>query len=499
MSVTTTPSRASSARQGTRLATVGSVLWALSPLLLGFTAGPYLWWAYRRLNNRWIAFEAVVAALVTIGGFVLAQAASERVSDGGGYLLCAAMVYGTGRALVLRPRIRRHATPALPGAADNRPDAPTDVAWGPVEARPPAAWDPAGFPATARPASDPLRPDTWATPFDCDGRDHHDLTVPATHTIAYALTGLLSVSLAGITHEYARTLATGIPLLLFPALAAAFRQQIDGPVVTYRTWGVRHTFRLDTATEAHVIARRSRKSRPLPRSLYVAGPDAAKPVRIALGTFRKGGRDARAHLAGWLLRDGVVVDAEVRQLLSETASPAPSSTSTKVKRLRAANILAHAVVITGLVLEVFVVNHGPATSASQCVQDPPANASEVAREYLADLNAGTAKWIAVSNTLRHNDLLTPSVLKAQEEADQSFLASIRTISFPAAIEPLAADYISNVQSYDVTIDAATERPDVFEKLRPMIHRFDQARQSDAAQLRTKLGLPASHCPLFRPR
>lgn len=475
-----------------RLRVALSRLWALSPLLAGITTPAYLLLAARKLRSRVLAVEAGLVLCAVVVAFILAASNDDSLNTGGGFIFIGLMLGGTSQAFVLRRQIHGYTRPV---------PATTSVAWAPPVAGPGAAWDPNAFPKGQREYVDPMRPNTWATPFDCDGRDSHDVTTPPLRLLGLAFFGgAVSVATALYLHFPMGAFSAGIGLILTPLIAASSRQQIEGPVFIYRRGWRRRRLRLDTATEAHVVVRRTRKGGPLKSTgLYVLGPDAPSPVKISVGAFRPGISDLRAHLAGWLLRDGVTRDSGVERLLhGELSISPPVRRRTRVLVLTM-NSLVYTVILAGLLLQIFVFRpSGPATSASSCLQSAPPGASPTARQYLADLNASDRAWVAVSNTLAHNDLLTPEVLERQSAADQAFVTSINKITFDGPVAPVAADYANRIDMYDQLLRVAAQDPSTFNGMRPTIHPLNQARESDAAQMRTDLGLPSSQCAVIRP-
>jgi hypothetical protein len=291
---------------------------ALSPLALGLTTGPYLWWASHRLHDRKVAVEAWSAAAIFVAGVALDVPSSTVLDDIGTSLLLGLMLLGTGRALMLRRRIRGQATAQ---------SASTTPATALTES--PASWNPDAFPAGRQLFADPSQPTSWTASLSlvCNGRDEHCVGLTPSQAWTYAAVGAAITGACVLLHtsEFA---GTGGGLMTVPIFAPLVRQRLHGPVVKYRRWGVAQDVHLDTAV---AVTAATRWGRCMRRTLAVTGPSGENPVRVRVGT--SGQVAVRAHLAGWLLREGVSATPEAAAMLRErtwtepswvTGPPAPS-------------------------------------------------------------------------------------------------------------------------------------------------------------------------------
>jgi hypothetical protein len=464
--------------------------WALSPLAMGVPAAFCIAWAARRLNSVRLAAMAGVFGAATLIATLLLVFGSDSQQDTGSALLTAIGILGATQNLLLRPRLfaATTATSTLSSCVVQ------------------AAWNPMAFPAAGGGPADPRNPATWHTPFECDGRDGHEIGMPPRQALLFMVPGIVVTAGCLWLHIYARPLGTGIGLLLVPAFAEAFRAQVIGPKVIYRVWGTSHTFRLDRATGVDLAT--TKKGKLLPHSLALTGPDSAKPVKITVANpKRPNNPQVRAHFAGWLLRDGVIITPRAHELLAHgpairQSRPLRGWTRTMLWLTPVLTVL-FVTVAVGLRLASSTAANANApdiaTSASQCQETAPANTSPVARAYLADLNNAYAGWVNVSQSLiAENHDPHQDDLANEMTTDVNLVRGIRTIPFSGPAAATAGQLAATLDDYAEALQTSVDQYGYFAAHEHQIQQINRSAMPLAAELRTELGLPKSRCTYWAP-
>lgn len=259
------------------------MLWALAPLLLGIPSAPCFGWAAWRGRDKALAIEATCYGLATVGFFALSSQSGSANSAAGGLVL-ALMGVATTRALLIRRHVFFPTT---------HPKVPAQI---------PPDWTPA-FPASQAGPVDPRVPATWANPFACTGYDGHLLSLPLSRTAFIAVGGALLVAGDIRFHVLNSGLGYGIGLLLAPLVAAMFSRRVEGPTLSYRSWGIKHAVGLLEVTAVDTL-----KGSPTSSVLVLTTHDRDRSVRVALSTRGYAvPPSARDHLVGWLNRPGVLI------------------------------------------------------------------------------------------------------------------------------------------------------------------------------------------------
>jgi hypothetical protein len=197
----------------------------------------------------------------------------------------------------------------------------------PIQPAADPGWTPT-FPADRLAKRDPNDPSTWLRSFACDGHDRHALSMPLRLAASYGAGGAVLTILDVSLHVYGRSLGVGIGLMLLPGVAVFFARWVDGPVLSYRSWGRVHRLRLTSVTDVSVGRRAA--------GLQLNAPGLAKPFRLAL---RSPGyvlpQPARDHLRGWLTAPGVHWSPEAVALFGDDAAAAGAPTIRRRHRLLA--------------------------------------------------------------------------------------------------------------------------------------------------------------------
>lgn len=268
-----------------------SVAWALSPILFGITAGPYALWAGRRTHRRdWIN-EGYLDLAITAGWIALLASTGDSSSGNavGGFVVIAQALVGTARALSMRRAVQAQ----LPASS---PTANADAA--------PTPWRPEAFPIGSTQGA--IRsPAASSVPIQCDGQDAHDPYLSPRQYLTGAVVFVLGGAVLNLLYSNGSGLTLGAVCAVMYAGLAAFHQRLDGPVVIYRRWGVRGEFRLDTATAVRVV------TPGFGRTLAIYGPDSSSRIHLRLRMAHVVSPEVRAHLGGWLLRDGVTISPDL--------------------------------------------------------------------------------------------------------------------------------------------------------------------------------------------
>ncbi|HTW19921.1 MAG TPA: hypothetical protein VME70_06900 [Mycobacteriales bacterium] len=154
----------------------------------------------------------------------------------------------------------------------------------------------------------------------------------------------------------------------------------------------------------------------------------------------------------------------------------------------------------GLRTTFFVTRSSPAaTSAQSCRTPVPATASPATRTYAAALNTAYVGWTSITKSLiSEGYVVHPVDLSDEWTTDETFMTSVARIQFPPAAAPTAQLYLSIIRSYLHLLKAARKQYAFYGANHSHFIALDTARSTLAAQLRTKLGLPASRCVVDRP-
>lgn len=142
--------------------------------------------------------------------------------------------------------------------------------------------------------------------------------------------------------------------------------------------------------------------------------------------------------------------------------------------------------------------HAPTPTATASVV-PSSAPSAVGQAYLAAVAAATPGWKAVDAQMAaRGGLIHREDLLAEVDADATFLAGLRAITFPAESLPAATALIQAVQDYDSFLMARYENYDPCGCDMAKDDALQQTRSNRSAHLREVLGLPASTASYFRP-
>jgi hypothetical protein len=139
------------------------------------------------------------------------------------------------------------------------------------------------------------------------------------------------------------------------------------------------------------------------------------------------------------------------------------------------------------------------SNSIQCTLDATSGRSPAARAYIDAVNRAIPRWQKVSDTLAAEGYVTHREdLLAQGQADASFLADLRRISFPADNRPLSNNLISWIEQYDAFLTTASQQHGYRAAHQQQDDILNNGRASASALLRLTLGLPQSNCASNRP-
>ncbi len=139
----------------------------------------------------------------------------------------------------------------------------------------------------------------------------------------------------------------------------------------------------------------------------------------------------------------------------------------------------------------------PSAAGTSCTV-LPADASDVARAYVAATDTATAGWLQVDANVRATGEVHRDDLPIQMSADAIFVAGLRAIEWPADAAPTAQQLIAIVEQYDAMLAAGYEQQGYLAEHRDDVASLDEQRARTSHALREILNLPQSSCTFLRP-